>query len=253
MDEQPLDEQPSLIERMMNSELFCKFYEYRKQALYGGTTLLVLLIGFVWFSHSSKKKEIADVQTATLITEQLKKTSKLFQNDMAQAKTNAELFSELKTLAQRDPEVRARFNGILAQEALLMKNPSETSVYAEKAIKALTASNLKFYADFSDMSYLISKNRPREALSLGQKIETHSLKESEKLLLAFTLLQQAAIERSLGKTAEVVATIEKLKKLINFEEAGDASQFVAPADDTERFVHLLQDKQNSLLDFLIQN
>lgn len=242
------DEKIPFLDRMMNSKLIFILSQYRKQASYGAIALLMLILVITWFSYSSKKKSLAEYQVALLLAEQLKKTPKLFENDTAKTKSNEQIFNELKTLASQDTLVQERFNGLIAEEIILKQNPDLPNPYAEQAIKKLMTSGIPVYGNFSEMSYLISKNKRREAYLVGQKLQTNQ----GILLQAFTLLQQAAIEKKLGKVAELKKTLTKLKALTDPSSSTDTSFAAISENDASELSALLQDKQNSLLEFLEQ-
>ena len=244
----PIDAHLPFFERVQNSDWFQKLTHRKKEAGYGAVALLVLLAIIIGVTYRAKKNQIEDYQIASLYAEQLQKTPKLFENEAkagnASVKTNDELFASLLSIAKADPLVKERFNGLIAEEFILRDSEQELKPYAKRTIQKLNDSNLPLYASFSEITLLTSENRLKEALEAALHLQQQKELADYPTLYAFTLLQQAALEHTLGFNENAQKTIGKLKTVIQSDQAMTA--------DMAKFISHLQDKQTSLLDFLQQ-
>jgi len=196
---------------MGSRDWFHEAYEKRR-AIGAGAALLLLLIGATaWWVNRTEHRSQDNMSQAESIVFELTKSHKLFENPNGD-KTTKELVEKLQTLAKSDAAIRERMNGILAEIDLLQGNSNAAA--PAQAVRLLTQAPLPNFAQFSEIGLLSQKGRPREAIELADKLLKAEEIAATPQLLAFTLLQKAALCKSLGKTEEAKKTIEELKSVI---------------------------------------
>ncbi len=239
----PIDSHLPLMERLLHSPFLSTLRTKQKELCYAALACLFLFGGSFFWLQKSKASQIENYQLASLYADELMKSSKLFdtqkgKDEKLTSKTDDELFASLQALAKSNPLIKERYNGLIAEWLILKGEKKELPAYANKAIATLLSSNMPLFASFSKISSLTAENRFKEAFeeanTLQKNIEAQNGTETNGLLYAFTLLQEAAILRALGFHERAQKTVEKLKSSTQYPE----------------LVSHLQDKETSLLDFL---
>jgi hypothetical protein len=104
--------------------------------------------------------------------------------------------SELKTILQRHPELKPRYEGALAQTLLTKKQTAEARIFIEDIFKRTESNHLQLYQDYSQTSLLINEGQFTDALQRALQLQTILDKSEESvhpILYVFNLIRLAML------------------------------------------------------------
>jgi len=234
--------------------------------LWGYSVLAILLVmcAFLAFRRAQNGEELAVLQTGYELASELRTpknevTSEGGQDPKPEDTNQEEALLKLKTLDDTHPALQPRFDGIIANEMLLLRKTDSIDPYARRALARLKVER-PLFAQFSEICRLSGLSEYSEALAMAYQLrdalsaasqnanqELSSMGPADRFLLeANTLLEMAALEKQLHKKEACQKTLGTLKETI---ARAKASPDLAMQEAHARFIALLEDRYTSLLDY----
>jgi hypothetical protein len=128
----------------------------------------------------------------------------------------------LTTLMQRHPELKAKYEGPLAQTLLIRGEALKAQPFAEGVFTRTHPDHLQLYQNYSKTSLLIGQGQYAEALKqtqqLQQTLET-TTDSTQPLLSVFNLLRLALLYQQLDQPQKELETWEKFQNQPQYLEA----------------------------------
>lgn len=158
--------------------------------------------------------------------------------------------AKLEKILYRNPDLHAKYDGLIAQALLNLNNVQEALPFAENAIARTKSENAPFFTDFANTTLLIAEKKYDQALQnakdLNKKIteQTEALKENS-LLFAYNLLRIGMLQQQLGQKEEARQTWKQW-----MEFAKNATEKSSAANMNEGFLTLNQVFIDGKLDLL---
>ncbi len=234
------ESKPSLYEQLLSSSWMQQLIEKKKIVAYyaGAVVLLLILIAFVL--QRSQKKTATEYTTAVTYMESLEQPNSADQDDSEEHTKTKNPLQALDALANSNTQVKKRCSGILAEEYLLKNQVAVAAPFANYACKQLQSLGAHSFASFSSLALLISQDKQKEALARVKKLreqlqEQLNDREENPHLIAFALLQEAALEKACGNDEAARQRYNELQKITDVE-----------------FSAHLQDKNKSITDFYLK-
>ncbi|CCB92167.1 putative uncharacterized protein [Waddlia chondrophila 2032/99] len=164
--------------------------------------LIMIIAGYQLISGSAAKTE-ANYQLAEGYWAKIQRS---IGQEAIDAKQEDALL-QLCKIVDKHPELRAKYDGMIAQLLIAKGLSEEASVYTERVEKRTASTQNPVFKEFSNISLLIAQGNHQEALqrSLSLK-ETLLKKEEPPLLLPYTLIRIAMLYQGMGeKNLEALA------------------------------------------------
>lgn len=193
-----------------------------KKTLIASLALFLVAATFtVWWMSTRSKQQIRDFEQAEYLAKSL--------DDMQKKPVSiASSLQNLQALVDTHPELQSQYDGIIAQEAIILKDASKIDPYAARSVQQLSKNDLARFALFSEASSQCGKNELQNALNtLNTARATYSAmpQENEQVLFACTLFNIAALQAALGNTEAHDQVLTELKSYIkSLPEAGSSRQ-----------------------------
>lgn len=208
--------------------------QHGKTLLIGAAcALLILLIGWRLFSGSQNINEYikADKEWGAILS--------------TTGEAQKEAVQGLESTLKRVPELRTKFDALLAQQFLLEGNASKAETFANPVLKRTEKNKLPFYIDFSQITLLISQGNFQKALdqtlALKQKMIEQPLPHNfGDGLFAFNLLRQALLYQQLGDLANEKKTWQELKQYARLVKEAPPTDLFGSQAFTEMFAQYEQ-------------
>jgi len=245
--------------QMIASPMIEKIIENRNKIGCIGIAIVSIVVLVFYFSAQKEKSRINNIALAASYAKELVASQKTSPEDLSfdinERKVRYEkVLSGLQRLSMEYPDVQERFGGILAEALLLQSGGSHVEEAVHQVVLQLRKAELQEYADFSAVSALIHEKKYEEAMVSLQKLAVHIKNQKNKqygVLLAFTLLQEAAVAKEMGNGDAARKAISDLKDLLASAGGEPGKQEMISRQDAEHFTKVLQDKNASLLDFIV--
>ncbi len=249
-----MSEEPSCIEKWLSSPFFEKIVDHKKQIGYGVAAFLGICVFLLYFSSRRQEKNLQDMALARLYVQELTTQQKIaaeessFDAKERKAKYERAMYG-LQKLVASEASIEARYGGVLLQALLLQSAETLQKPLVADVIHKLYQAGLAEYGEFSEIAVC---SHEKDYSQAKQRLETvvQQLKQKKDqkhgLLLAFSMLQQAALAKEEGNSDYAAAVVGELKELIT--RAGPDG--IIACNDAEQFMKLMHDKNASLLDWL---
>jgi tetratricopeptide (TPR) repeat protein len=192
--------------------------------LWGFLALLLLLIGaYRFISHSNHQAENDYYRAETVFAQFQKET---FGGNEESA---AASLKELEAIIERHPELKAKYEGQLAQDLLIAGKAVQATPLAEEVFKRTLADAIQLYQDYSVATLLISENQYEKALQQTQQLQQHLSQfvneKSFENLFAYNFLRLAMLHQQLGHSEEELKVWETIESLpINLKNVLESTQ-----------------------------
>lgn len=192
--------------------------------LWSFLTLLIALIGaYRLVSHFNHRAE-NDYYRADVVFAQ-------FQKDIydGQGEIAATNLKELEEIIERHPELKAKYEGQLAQALLFAGQAAQAAPLAEEVFRRTLSDAIQLYQDYSAATLLIGENHYEEALqqSLQLQVNLNQLinEKSFENLFIYNLLRLAMLHQQLGHKQEELAVWETVENLpLNLKSVLESTQ-----------------------------
>ena len=223
----------------------------KNQKTFAATFAIVLLLAIfaVWQVSTKNAQRTKDFEQAHFLAQDLEKNSFAISDDDESSRKN--IIQQLTVLNDKYPDLHKRYDGIIAQEYILDQNESKIDPYAKRAIDQLQSVGLQYFANFSEISRLVAKNKLDEARSMAQALNT-ALKENATsktfALRAYTLLQLVALNKKLGSDQEAQSMLQEARALL--QESPTVLLTDEEKEIAQKIRQDLEKENGSLLDFL---
>lgn len=242
------EEQDTFIEWISNNQ---------KIILYGIIGLIAILFVTMKFASSSSIQAENDYFNIE------KQVSHLFNATKEQNPPAQRLALEhIETILARRPDLRSKYDGMIAQMLLLDGSFTEAKPFAIEAIKRTEHLLLPHYTDYTKTTLLIAQKEYESALAKAFALKEVMLQEAQKdssprsfgdALFAYNLLRIAMLEQELGHQKEEYTAWQEWKKFSN--ESG-LSHAIAPKafkeltlsleDGNLSLSHYIEERENRL-------
>lgn len=193
------------------------FSHHWQQLLYGFLAAFILLFSlYAWKAKSVSKAEIDYYDAA-----------QIFQSFQAGGDGSQEAFEQLNRLLNRQPDLHAKYDGLIAQTFLDRGQASQAMPFAERTLSRIDKDHLPFYVDFSSISLLLANNQESEGLtqSISLKVKMlDALAKSENVqespsfgssLFALNLLRIGMLEQKVGSPSGELAAWKEWQNYAN--------------------------------------
>lgn len=216
--------------------------KYKKPLLWGligCIALLILCYRLIAKQASHAEADFFQAQTLFLQLEQEKGPIQ------EQSAFSTEL-DQLDSLMQRHPELKARYEGPLAQELLSKGQTEEATRFAEEIFKRTAPDHLEHDQVYSQASLWIAEGKYDEALEQSQRLkETLDRLDSPPLMLyVFNLLRLAMLHQQLGHPQEELQIWEELQNQPRYLETFLTINQVFKAGQTSLQSYIEERKKN---------
>ncbi len=162
--------------------------KYSSYLFYGGIGLFVLL--FIIYRFSSQQATHAETNFIN--------AANLYDQVIAgkDAASKTEAINQLLPILQRQPELKAEYQGDLAQALLERGAVDQALPLANETIARVSADQIESYLSYASSSLLIEQKKYKEALDQSLQLKAQ-LKDND-LLNAFNLVRIALLQQELG-------------------------------------------------------
>ncbi len=130
---------------------------------------------------------------------------------------------QLETLMQHYPELKAKYEGSLAQMLLITGQTSQARTFAEDIFKRTQPDHLQLYQDYSKTSLLISEGQYAEALSQAQQLKQTMEQVGDEAtnpnLYLLNLIRLAMLYQQLGHAQKELQVWEQFQNQPQYLEA----------------------------------
>jgi hypothetical protein len=191
---------------------------YKNVLLWGFLILIALLIIasrlMTWQTLNAEK----DFFQAQNMFTQFEQTA-INPAESASATTDLE---ELKSLMQRHPELKPKYEGALAQTLLISGQPSQAQPFIEDIFTRTQPDRLQLYQNYTETSLLIEQERYAEALQSAQQLKAtleQTNQGSNPILYAFNLIRLAMLYQQTHQQQEELKAWEELQNQPQLLEA----------------------------------
>ena len=172
--------------------------ERRKELLWGFLVLVLLVMGIIRFATRT------DLQTETdYISAQNDLTSIVQPRGVRLTFEEKEAaLGRIQSIVSRHPDLRAKYDGTVAQILLAFDQPEQAAPYLERALSRTTDKELPLFAEFSNLSLTAQEKKleetPNQSLALKNSLDN----VQDSSLYAYNLLRIGLTANSLGDKEE---------------------------------------------------
>lgn len=152
----------------------------------------------------------------------------------AQAK---ESLDKLTLLLNKHPDLRAKYEGQIAQELIVRGDSAAALPLAERTLARVSKEHIPLYSAYSATTLLIEKGSYPEALGQANALQSKVSEKEDSGLFTANLLRIAMLNQKLGNKNEELKTWQTLKETL---KQGDHDQVVTA----------LSEGRVSLLDYI---
>jgi len=169
--------------------------------LVGLAVVLTLLLFASRFISSRNLNAEADfLQSQVLLTE--------FQNRGAEM-TESDSLPRLEDILSRHPDLHAKYDGLIAQELIIDREPAKARPFAEQSFQRTSQDGIDAYQDFAKTSLLVSEERYDQALIDTQQLKARMDQDTThnfgNILYMANLVRLAVLYQATNKPAEEIA------------------------------------------------
>ena len=245
--------------QMIATPMIEKIIENRNKIGYITIAIVSIVVLIFYFSAQKEKGRIKNIALAASYAKELVASQKTSPEDSSFDINERKIRYEkvlvgLQRLCVDYPDVQERFGGIVAEALLLQPGGAHVEEAVHQVVLQLQKADLKEYADFSAVSALIHEKKYAEAIDSLQKLAAHIKNQQNQqygILLAFTLLQEASVAKEMGNGDLTRKAVSELKELLASAGGAPSKQAMISRQDADHFSKMLQDKNASLLDFIV--
>lgn len=190
-------------EQIQQHPAFEWMMEHRQYIPYAFLSLLALIvIGYKLTSGSAAKAE-SNYQLAEGYWTQIQRNI----GEEAGLNKQEDALLQLETITNDYPELRSKYDGILAQVLLVHGESDKAMPYAQRTEERTKTTQDPLFKDFSNSTLLIAQGKHQEALKASLALKETLLRQAEpNLLLPYTLIRIAMLYQGMGeKDLEVLA------------------------------------------------
>jgi hypothetical protein len=128
--------------------------------------------------------------------------------------TSNEAFQRLQKIMSRHSELKAKYDGLIAQTFLNRNEGQQAQPFAEQAIQRTRAENDPFFTLFSQTTLLIGMEKYEQALKQSIELKEKLANQIQPLLYGFNLLRIAALQHQLSLKKEELNTWQEWKLFV---------------------------------------
>jgi hypothetical protein len=192
--------------------------------------LALIILAYRLASQRTLHAEIDFFRAQTFFT-QFQEAS-LSTGDPTSAKSDLE---QLEILMQKYPELKAKYEGPLAQILLMNGDVSQARSFAEEIFKRTQSDHLELYQEYSNNSLLIAEGLIVEALQrtqeFRQKLDQMGVEIAPPILYLMNLIRLAMLHQQLGQFEEEFQIWEQFQ---NQPQRAEALAAINQAYDVEK-------------------
>ena len=136
--------------------------------------------------------------------------------------TAASDFAQLTSIMQSHPELKAKYDGPLAQTLLIEGQAVQAKPLMDDVFKRTSSDHLKFYQDYSQTSLLIGEGQYTGAIQQAQQLKSNldQLTESDyPILYVFNLIRLATLYQQTTQSEQELKAWDELQNQPNRLEA----------------------------------
>lgn len=140
-----------------------------------------------------------------------------------------EAANKLQLLIQQQPDLQAKYDGLLSQFLLVRGNTAEAAPLATRALSRTQSENSPYFQEYAQATLLIAEQNDAEALKKSLQLHQQILADTESTyspLLPLNLLRIAMLQQKLGLEEEINSW-QQMKDLA--KENGKAVHFESVA------------------------
>ncbi len=220
-----------------------------KILLYALLGLVALFIAVLYFSFTSRIKAENDYLNA----------EKAYKSFASSTNTNSSApFNELNAILNREPDLHAKYDGLIAQVLLSRGQVKEAQLFANSALKRTAEENAPYYTDFTKISLIIGNGEYPQALEnseqLKQKMLSNaSLPPQERLfddeLFSLNLLRIGFLNQQLQNPTAELQTWQEWKQYAGLSKEPSPNASIS-ANGFKKVISQWQENQISLLNYI---
>jgi hypothetical protein len=210
--------------------------ERKKQLLWAFFILILLVIGVIRLASRS------DMQTETDFISAQNDLNLMTQNKGTTVSTEEKeaALVRLQNILSRYPELRSKYDGMVAQILLAMDKPDQSAPYLERALSRTTDKNLPNFAQFANLSITAQENKLQDVLDQSIALKNKLANDKDSPLYAYNLLR-------IGLTARLLENKEKEKQA--FKEFIDNSE----NPGFQKVIKTFEENQLFIVDYMKNN
>ncbi len=217
--------------------------------------LAVVLIGYR-FASSSQKSSATDFFRA-------EKEFAVLQSDSADLSEKKTALTDLTRILQRQPDLHAKYDGLIAQELLNQGNILEAQKYADLALLRTKRDDLPFYADYTNITMMIAKEDYRGALASTQELKQKMIVNAElakeessersfgDVLFAFNLMRSALLNQKIGDREAELNDWRELKQYARLSDQAPPTDAFSP-QAFYSLLHQFEEGRSTMLSYIEQ-
>lgn len=195
----------SLPEEMEN-RLLGWIQEHGRSLAYLALLTIALSVGVGKFFHSRGLDKRADFIRAQLLIERLqaKSVDVMGQQEGATQEMDT-LIADLDAIFSNYPELRQKYDGVIATSFIKANRGKEAVPYAERALARVSKLTPQEFSTFSKSSLLLAQGLASEGLELSQTLSQQS---SNELLSLFNLARLSLLNTDLSAWSDLNSSLE---------------------------------------------
>ena len=125
-----------------------------------------------------------------------------------------EALTRLQKIIARHPELKTKYDGLIAQVMLNRNEGQQAQSFATPAIQRTERENHPFFTSFSQTSLLIGNQKYDEALKQSLELKQQLPSHSHPFLYGFNLLRIAALQQQLSFKEDELITWQEWKQFV---------------------------------------
>jgi len=244
------EEKPSIADKLASSRFVLWVENNSRQAAIALVAVGAIFVLLFYSYYAKSQQGIKQITMSQSLAANIKKHPRIVDNekDQVQAETGRKNLQELQDIIAGNSDLQRRYNGLLAQEYLLLQDTSKIADYADRAADNLEDIGLNAYAKFSEVVKLSGEKQFEEASNKAQELYkevTENGRGNTIVLRAFLLLQMTFLQEKLGNMAEAKETENTLKELLTIDNLGPEEK-----EQVTKIANLLEDTHITLFEYL---
>lgn len=168
--------------------------------------LLLILLAYKFLGGPSQSNEMAFIQAENAFM--------TFQNSAATHESQQESFDKLAALMAAHPEIKPKYEGLVAQTLLNRGQINEAQAFGEQAIARTKQENDPYYTQYSETTLVMASKNFDEALKQATALNEQLKKNAQPgtILFPLNLLRIAMLHQQLGQHKEELQTWKEFKE-----------------------------------------
>lgn len=137
----------------------------------------------------------------------------------ADLEASNEALQRLQKIMGRHPELKAKYEGLIAQTLVNREEGQRSQSFGEEAIQRTLSENQPFFTQFSQNTLLIANHNYAQALQQSLELKEQLRTQSYPLLYGFNLLRIAALQQNLSFKEAELNTWQEWKQFVKNDDS----------------------------------